>query len=182
MIAFIRFEFFASDSAHLTQGNMSTGDYVFPYVFVLGRPGSGKSELYTQAAKILSERKKDYIRLDDVRELRKLIVSDKEHKYVHSVWCTFLIAFCCRFVKPTADGSFTVVNPSVFDVVLKTVHQQALEHRVCYNDRDADARLSRVRALHEHHAWHVCCNVHDYCKNLQTSHDDTRTPLIFAPT
>jgi hypothetical protein len=53
----------------------------FPYVFVLGRPGSGKSELYTQAVKILTDQNIEYARLDDVRELRKLIHTDKEHKY-----------------------------------------------------------------------------------------------------
>jgi len=87
---------------------------MIPFVFVLGRPGSGKSELFVQAAAKLKELDCKWGRLDDVRELRAMVKSDTEH----------------RFVKPNRnpDGistGFTVIDRSVFSVVLQTLNNQA---------------------------------------------------------
>jgi shikimate kinase len=77
-------------------------------IFLLGRPGCGKSELYrrfTQAFKDLGLAR-DFIRIDDFPKLWDIFSNDKSFKR-------------CR---PTEDGGYKVTDPEVWDDILKEVN------------------------------------------------------------
>ena len=77
-------------------------------IFMLGRPGCGKSELYRRLAPRLKEegRAQEFVRVDDFPKLWNIFVNDKNFKRC----------------KPTEDGGYKVTDPKVWDDILKEVN------------------------------------------------------------
>ncbi len=78
-------------------------------IFMLGRPGCGKSELYRRLAPRLKEEglAQEFVRVDDFPKLWNIFVNDRKYKR-------------CR---PTEDGGYKVIDPKVWDDILKEVNR-----------------------------------------------------------
>lgn len=85
----------------------------YNYVFLLGRPGSGKSAVFRSITdKLKAEGIADeFLRIDDFPKLLELNAADTEHKR-H---------------KPMPDGGFLILDDSLWDDVLKEVNKDALK-------------------------------------------------------
>eukprot|EP00179_Madagascaria_erythrocladioides_P024820 CAMPEP_0198354874 /NCGR_PEP_ID=MMETSP1450-20131203/116910_1 /TAXON_ID=753684 ORGANISM="Madagascaria erythrocladiodes, Strain CCMP3234" /NCGR_SAMPLE_ID=MMETSP1450 /ASSEMBLY_ACC=CAM_ASM_001115 /LENGTH=175 /DNA_ID=CAMNT_0044061191 /DNA_START=74 /DNA_END=598 /DNA_ORIENTATION=- len=89
-------------------------------VFLLGRPGSGKSEFYNVARRVLHERHGGLrcVRFDDVRRLREMAAGEHDgHRYL---------------IPDPRTGGFAVRDFSVFTLVLRHLAsevQRALAER-----------------------------------------------------
>lgn len=85
------------------------------FVFVFGRPGSGKSELYRIASKLLKKAKigKEYIKLDDFPKMEKKWQEEFKTKEFK------------RF-RVGDDGGFIVVDEKVYDELLDELNQDLL--------------------------------------------------------
>ncbi len=82
------------------------------YIFLMGRPGCGKSEIYRRVADELKNRKiaSDFLRVDDFPKLwAKFTGDDAAEKNGHSR----------RYSKATDDGGYLVTNDGVWDEILK---------------------------------------------------------------
>ena len=78
-------------------------------IFMLGRPGCGKSELYRRLTPRLKEEglAQEFVRVDDFPKLWNIFVNDKNFKR-------------CR---PTKDRGYKVTDPKVWDDILKEVNR-----------------------------------------------------------
>jgi len=78
-------------------------------IFLLGRPGCGKSELYRRLTPRLKEEgfAQEFVRVDDFPKLWNVFVNDKNFKRC----------------KPTEDGGYKVTDPKVWDDILKEVNR-----------------------------------------------------------
>jgi len=78
-------------------------------IFMLGRPGCGKSELYRRLTSRLKEDgfAQEFVRVDDFPKLWNIFVNDKNFKRC----------------KPTEDGGYKVTDPKVWDDILKEVNR-----------------------------------------------------------
>ena len=81
-------------------------------VFILGRPGSGKSTSAHYIAKLTESRGWSSIHINDYEILRKMFQADTEHK---QFW-------------PTACDGFDVLDFSVLDTALKEVERRVQEY------------------------------------------------------
>lgn len=92
------------------------------YIFLLGRPGCGKSAVYNQLVKRLKEENlaEDFPRVDDFPKLWKLFQEDVEQKRS----------------RRTEDGGYKVTDDTVWDDLLKEVNEDikpmAKEGRVVF--------------------------------------------------
>lgn len=79
-------------------------------LFILGLPGSGKSTIARHVISYVGEQKSDcYIaRINDYDILYAMYKADKEGKF-----------------RPAEHDGFNVIDPSMFDIALKTVEQEA---------------------------------------------------------
>lgn len=77
-------------------------------IFILGRPGCGKSELYRRLTPRLKKEgfAREFMRVDDFPKLWNIFVNDKNYKR-------------CR---PTKDGGYKVTDPKVWNDILKEVN------------------------------------------------------------
>ena len=81
------------------------------YIFLLGRPGCGKSAVYRRAIQDFSEKSiaVNFERIDDFPRILIVNEQDKEQKR-H---------------KPMADGGFLITDDTVWDDVLRIVNDDA---------------------------------------------------------
>ncbi len=79
------------------------------YIFLLGRPGCGKSAVYNRITKRLKEEglAKEFMRVDDFPKLWKLFQEDVERKRS----------------KRTPDGGYKVTDDTVWDDLLKELNE-----------------------------------------------------------
>ena len=78
-------------------------------IFMLGRPGCGKSELYRRLTPRLKEEglAREFVRVDDFPKLWNIFINDKNFKRC----------------KPTEDRGYKVTDPKVWDDILKEVNK-----------------------------------------------------------
>ncbi|MCK4648416.1 AAA family ATPase [bacterium] len=78
-------------------------------IFMLGRPGCGKSELYRRLSPSLKKEgfAQEFVRVDDFPKLWNIFVNDKDFKR-------------CR---PTEDGGYKVTDSKVWDDILREVNR-----------------------------------------------------------
>lgn len=84
------------------------------YIFLMGRPGCGKSEIYRRIADELKKRKlaSDFLRVDDFPKLwAKFTQDDAAEKSGQPR----------RYSRATSDGGYLVTNDGVWDEILKEV-------------------------------------------------------------
>jgi len=87
------------------------------YIFLLGRPGCGKSIVFREMAKMLKEKGYDFDfrKFDDFPFLKEMHDEDEKNKRYD------------RFV-PTSDGGFKVIDSNVWDELLKKLNEEILEN------------------------------------------------------
>ena len=78
-------------------------------IFMLGRPGCGKSELYRRLTSKLKEEgfAQEFVRVDDFPKLWNIFINDKNFERC----------------KPTEDRGYKVTDPKVWDDILKEVNR-----------------------------------------------------------
>lgn len=84
------------------------------YIFLMGRPGCGKSEIYRRVAEELKNRKlaSDFLRVDDFPKLWAKFQDDDAADKVGKPR---------KYSRATADGGYLVTNDGVWDEILKEV-------------------------------------------------------------
>ncbi len=102
------------------------------FVFLLGRPGCGKSLIYKKLSAKLSERGLEVTRIDDFPILKELLDRDKEFK---------------RHYRK--EGGFVVTDFTLLDDVLKEINQrlkrEAREDKVIFVEFARDRYLEALR-------------------------------------
>lgn len=78
-------------------------------IFMLGRPGCGKSELYRRLTPRLKEKglAQEFVRVDDFPKLWNIFINDKNFERC----------------KPTEDRGYKVTDPKVWDDILREVNR-----------------------------------------------------------
>ena len=92
----------------------------YKYVFMLGRPGCGKSAVYRELEKVLVEKglAKTFERVDDFPKLwNKFITDDAIEKEGKNR----------IYSRPTNDGGYKVTNNAVWNDILKDVNEDILK-------------------------------------------------------
>lgn len=84
-------------------------------LFILGRPGSGKSSAARHIIKLVRNRDNSYARVNDYNILREMYEEEKEHN-----------RFQC--FRPIDNDGFDVVDFEVLDIALGKVRNLAEEH------------------------------------------------------
>lgn len=81
-------------------------------VFLLGRPGCGKSEIFRRISEKLKEEKiaDDFFRLDDFPKLWAIFQEDEKS----GRW---------RYSRPTPDGGYKVTDDRVWDLILQQLNE-----------------------------------------------------------
>lgn len=84
------------------------------YVFLMGRPGCGKSEIYRRVTEEFKNRKlaSDFLRVDDFPKLWAKFTSDDAAEKS---------GLPRKYSKTTSDGGYLVTNDGVWDEILKEV-------------------------------------------------------------
>ena len=84
------------------------------YIFLMGRPGCGKSEIYRRVADELKKRKlaSDFLRVDDFPKLWAKFTGDD---------AAVKSGQPRKYSKATSDGGYLVTNNGVWDEILKEV-------------------------------------------------------------
>ncbi|MDI6758033.1 MAG: hypothetical protein QME32_08470 [Endomicrobiia bacterium] len=84
------------------------------YIFLMGRPGCGKSEIYRRVAEELKNRKlaSDFMRVDDFPKLWAKFTGDDAAEKAGKPR---------KYSRATADGGYLVTNDGVWDEILKEV-------------------------------------------------------------
>jgi adenylate kinase family enzyme len=85
------------------------------FIFLLGRPGCGKSEVYRWTTERLAKDKllKEFMRVDDFPKLWNIFMEDEKSKH----W---------EHCKKTPDGGYLVTDDGVWDRILKEVNDDLL--------------------------------------------------------
>lgn len=86
------------------------------YVFLLGRPGCGKSEVYRRTVEKLSNKvqNKIYARLDDFPKLWNIFQEDEKS----GAW---------KYCRKTSDGGYKVIDDTVWDRILKELNEDLVK-------------------------------------------------------
>ncbi|MDD5066219.1 MAG: hypothetical protein PHF84_04165 [bacterium] len=152
------------------------------YIFLLGRPGCGKSAVYNQLIKRLKEEQlaSDFPRVDDFPKLwAKFQADDKLEKEGKTR----------RYSRKTEDGGYKIINDSLWDELLKEVNvdiiKMAQKGRVLFVEfsRDSYQRafanfskdvLAQALALYIDVPFEICWerNVERHKKALAAGSDD----------
>ena len=107
------------------------------FVFLLGRPGCGKSEIYRRTVEKLKQKitAKNYIRLDDFPKLWAIFQEDEKT----GEW---------KYCKKTSDGGYKVTDDSVWDRILIELNNDL--KKISHTDQIVFVEFSRpnyVQAL-----------------------------------
>ncbi|MFN3966931.1 MAG: hypothetical protein ACK4JE_04470 [Endomicrobiia bacterium] len=88
------------------------------YVFLLGRPGSGKSEIYRRLTdKLISKNiYKKFQRVDDFPKLWRIFQEDEKT----GKW---------RYCKKTPDGGYKIIDDSIWDKILVEVNRDIIQQK-----------------------------------------------------